>query len=434
MWHVLRHMSIIWFAARHAKSMAKESRQPATMAPSILIICTGLILTLNLRLSAKINPFTVGAARQYGSFREFTREFLFDRIHGGWVGMLIGGLEGLPHEFKYKEQPRDTLPEFTFLPDGARSDDDNDFEWTHLWFMDNERVLNLPYPRLVEIWKANMNQGIWVANRRARELMDQGVIPPETGSTAINQYAGYDLSGQFCVEAYGMIAPGMPQSAADIGLHYARIAVSREPLQATQYWTSLISLMAIHEGPLVTALDAALAAIDPTSAMAEVVADTRRLHREHPHDWKAARQAIQEKWVERRKWNMNSTPSNGALVLLALLYGEGNFYKTLQYAMALGYDADCNAATAGAVMGTRLGFRRIAALPQFKMPDRYVNKTRPSLPAECRVSEQAEVLMRVCEQVILAGGGERIEIDGQPGYRMRLQQPRLIEPLQKIAR
>ena len=85
---------------------------------------------------------------------------LRDHIYGGWVGMLIGGLEGLPHEFKYNEQPRDSLPEFTFLPEGARSDDDNDFEWTHLWFMDRESVLKLPYPCLVEIWKANMNQGI----------------------------------------------------------------------------------------------------------------------------------------------------------------------------------------------------------------------------------------------------------------------------------
>ncbi len=59
---------------------------------------------------------------------DITREVLLDRIYGGWVGMLIGGLEGLPHEWKYKEQPRDTLPEFTFLEKGARSDDDNDFE------------------------------------------------------------------------------------------------------------------------------------------------------------------------------------------------------------------------------------------------------------------------------------------------------------------
>jgi hypothetical protein len=64
------------------------------------------------------------------------------------------------------------------------------------------------------------------------------------------------------------------------------------------------------------------------------------------------------------------------------------------------------------------------------MPDRYVNKTRPSLPAECKVSEQAETLMRVCERVILAHGGERIEVDGQPGYRVRLQPPRLISSLE----
>ena len=68
--------------------------------------------------------------------KEVTREVLLDRIYGGWAGMLIGGIEGLAHEFKYKEQPRATLPDFTFLKNGARTDDDNDFEWTHLWFMD----------------------------------------------------------------------------------------------------------------------------------------------------------------------------------------------------------------------------------------------------------------------------------------------------------
>ena len=58
-----------------------------------------------------------------------------------------------------------------------------------------------------------------------------------------------------------------------------------------------------------------------------------------------------------------------------------------------------------------------------------LNKTRPSLPAECKVSEQAETLMRVCDRVILACGGERIEVDGQPGYRVRLQPPRLVTGL-----
>ena len=361
--------------------------------------------------------------------KEITREQLRDHLYGGWVGMLIGGLEGLPHEFKYSNAPRATLPEFEFLPGGARSDDDNDFEWTHLWFMDREGILKLPYPRLVAIWKTNMNQGTWVANRRARELMDQGVVPPETGSTAHNPHAGYNLSGQFCVEAYGLIAPGMPPVAADLGLHYARIAVSEEPLQATQFWTSLISLLAVHEGALDGAVARALEAVDPRSALAEGVRDARRLHQQHPSDWRAARQALHEKWVVRRLWNGNSTPVNGSLVVLALLYGQDDFYRTLQYAMAFGHDADCNAATAGAALGCRLGFQHIAALPQYRMPDRYVNKTRPSLPAECKVSDQVETLLRVCERVILSQGGERIELNGQAGFRVRLQGPRVLMKL-----
>jgi len=246
---------------------------------------------------------------------------------------------------------------------------------------------------------------------------------------ARNPAAWYNLSGQFCVESYGLIAPGMPQAAAEIGLHYAHIAVSEEPLQAAQYWTSLISLRAFHEGALEDAMQLALAAVDPKSCMAEVVADTRKAFHAHPGDWKAARQELDQKWRLDRGWNDNSTPVNGSFVCLALLYGGDDFYRTMQYAMALGHDADCNAATAGTVVGVRTGFKRIAALPQFKMPDHYVNKTRPQLPAECKVSEQAETLLRVAERVIMANGGERITIDGKPGFRITLQSPRVREPL-----
>jgi ADP-ribosylglycohydrolase len=119
------------------------------------------------------------------------------------------------------------------------------------------------------------------------------------------------------------------------------------------------------------------------------------------------------------------------MVILALLYGNGDFYKTLQYAMALGLDADCNAATAGAVVGVKIGFSKIASLPGFNMPDTFKKKTRPQLPSEMKISEQAELLMRVCEKVILENGGEKNIIKGKPGYRIKLQKPEEIEILTK---
>jgi hypothetical protein len=37
--------------------------------------------------------------------------------------------------------------------------------------------------------------------------------------------------------------------------------------------------------------------------------------------------------------------------------------------------------------------------------------------------------MRVCEKVILENGGKKITIKGQPGYRIKLQKPEVIEAL-----
>ncbi|MGQ9770808.1 MAG: ADP-ribosylglycohydrolase family protein [Thermogutta sp.] len=359
---------------------------------------------------------------------------LLDRIYGGWVGMLIGGLEGLPHEFKYRDEPSSSLPEFTFLANGARSDDDNDIELLHLWFMHEKQVLKIPYDEIVAIWRANMNKGIWRANKRARELMDEGLAPPLTGSVQYNEHAWYNLAGQFAVESYGLIAPGMPQTAANIGLYYARISVSEEPLQAVQFWTSAVSGSFLSSRSVVELLEESLKAVDPKSEMAQAVRDAIAAYRKDPSDWKKARAAIHQEWYLQRRWNENSVPLNGAAVCLALLYGDDDFYQTLRYAMAMGYDADCNAATAGTIVGVRWGFRRIANHPQFRMPDHYENRTRPQLPQEMRVSDQARILLELAQRVILAHGGSILREKGQVFYRIPLQEARLIEPLPENAK
>lgn len=96
--------------------------------------------------------------------------------------------------------------------------------------------------------------------------------------------------------------------------------------------------------------------------------------------------------------------------------------------MALG-DDDCNAATAGAVVGAWISFQRIAAVPQFRISDRYINQARPQLLSESKVSEPVENPLRVADRVLFANGGERINVAGQPGYRIRLQSPKVLEPL-----
>lgn len=112
---------------------------------------------------------------------------------------------------------------------------------------------------------------------------------------------------------YGRSAPAGPcRSSGPSGATPGPVAVSGEPLQTTQFWTTLVSLMPFHDGPVDAAIDAAYAAVDPASAMAEVVVDARHLHHAYRDDWNAARHAIHEKWVVEKQWNQNSTPANAS--------------------------------------------------------------------------------------------------------------------------
>ena len=47
--------------------------------------------------------------------------------------------------------------------------------------------------------------------------------------------------------------------------------------------------------------------------------------------------------------------NNTAIMVLAMLYGQGDFEKTICTAVQCGFDTDCNAANAGAVLGVMTG-------------------------------------------------------------------------------
>ena len=87
-------------------------------------------------------------------------------------------------------------------------------------------------PRLVEIWKANMNSGIWVANKKARELMNEGVMPPETGSVALLS-APTETRLSTLMAPVNVIVGSEQQLAADMESVFERFADKLRPGTAT---------------------------------------------------------------------------------------------------------------------------------------------------------------------------------------------------------
>jgi hypothetical protein len=357
-------------------------------------------------------------------------EVLRDKIRGGLLGQMLGNLNGLPHEMKYIAEPGNVTEYKPALPQGAWTDDDTDFEWVYLKVMEDENCLLLPPERISRLWKERINKRIWCSNQYARQLMDLGIDPPLTGNAVLNPWADFNISGQFLCETFGLIAPALPQRAAQIGLNYTRVAIDGEPAQTTQLFTSMIAL-AFVESDIDALLNHGLDAVDPQSAIARIVKDVRDWHAKYPEDWQTTRRLLKEKHSRHdgQMRDRNGYELNTGSIIAALLYGGGDFVKTLTMAFSFGWDADCNAATAGTIIGVTKGYRWMLA-QGWPIVDRYKNTTRENMPTDETITSFADRLVDLAERVIAEQGGQRLLANGRIVYQIDAQPPACLQRIE----
>jgi ADP-ribosylglycohydrolase len=390
------------------------------------LLCSFLIGNLAVAGTELIGKEIPAGTRK---FAEISAGQLEDKIRGGLLAQLLGNLNGLPHENKYYNEPGDVKQYIPALADGAWTDDDTDIEWVYISAMQRDRTSLLGPEQITALWKEHINDHIWCANLYARRLMDIGIETPLTGKLALNPWSGFNISGQFICESFGLVAPGMPQTAARIGLNYTHVTIDGEPAQTTQLFTAMIAA-AFFTDDIDTILDAGLASVDPDSRILAIVKDVRRWHRQHPDDWRTTRRLIRDKYTlyESRTRNQNGYELCTAATVAALLYGDGDLVNTLIHAFNLGWDADNNAATAATIVGVIKGSSWIRQ-QGWEIKDRYRNTTRPSMPEDETITGFGDRIVEVARRVIIENGGSKIRRDGKDFYRISVQKPANVEAL-----
>ncbi len=356
-------------------------------------------------------------------------ETLRDKIRGGLLGQILGNLNGLPHEMKYIHEPGNVENYTPALPEGARTDDDTDFEWVYIVEMQRENQVMLSSNRIADLWRERINRGIWCSNRFARHLMDLGIEPPLTGCLVLNPWAEFNISGQFLCETFGLIAPGMPQTASRIGLNYTRVAIDYEPAQTTQLFCTMIAT-AFFTSNIDEILDSGIAALDSDCKVRQVVNDVRKWHGETPNDWRTTRRLLRDKYTQAggEMRDRNGYELITGSTIAALLYGQGDLTETLRTAFNFGWDADNSAATAGTIAGVIEGYRALLSRG-WRIVDRYENTTREDMPEDETITSFADRLIELAEKVIREHGGERVIEHGRPVYRICLEKPANVQPL-----
>jgi ADP-ribosylglycohydrolase len=297
---------------------------------------------------------------------------LENKIRGGWAGQTIGVTFGGPYEFRFQGtfigdyQPLlwyDGYLKETMLHNPGLYDD----LYMDLTFVDVIETYgpDAPVDSFANAF-AHAGYSLWHANQAARYNVLAGLHSPQTGYWKNNPHADcidYQIESDFA----GLMSPGMPNTASSISDKIGHIMNYGDGWYGGVFVGAMYAI-AFTTDDIHQIIDGALKTIPARSEFHQCIADVIGWQKKYPGDWKQTWLEIQKKWA-----NDIGCPDgvfapfdidakvNAAYVVTGLLYGGGDFTRTLEITTRCGQDADCNPSTAGGILGTVLGYDHIPA-------------------------------------------------------------------------
>lgn len=321
-------------------------------------------------LLAMIAAIAVGTTAQKAI--TITKQQLHDKIKGGWAGQTIGVTFGGPYEFQFNGtfiqdyQPLlwyDGYLKNQMLYNPGLYDD----LYMDLTFVDvfEKHGFDAPVDSFANAF-ANAGYRLWHANQAARYNILNGIKAPESGHWRNNPHAD-DIDYQIESDYAGLMSPAMPNTASAISDKIGHIMNYGDGWYGGVYIGAMYSL-AFTSNDLNYIVSEALKTIPKESTFYQCIQDVITWHKKYPNDWHATWYELQKKWSSEvacgegvfKTFNIDAK-LNAAYVVLGLLYGKGDFTKTLEVATRAGQDADCNPSSAGGILGTVIGYDKIPA-------------------------------------------------------------------------
>lgn len=127
-------------------------------------------------------------------------------------------------------------------------------------------------------------------------------------------------------------------------------------------WVAAMLAAAAVVDDIETIIDAGLAQIPARCRLTEAIHDVRTWHDEGIA-YDVALERIHQRWDEKVKHHWCHTISNAQIVVIGLLWGNGELGPTICRAVQPCFDTDCNGATTGSIIGMIAGAAKLPAEP-----------------------------------------------------------------------
>ena len=310
------------------------------------------------------------------------RKTLANRVSGAWHGRIAGCLLGKPVEGMRRDElhrflresgnfpmhryilsadvPEDAVDRYRFPLAGrcyadtvpcAPVDDDTNYTVLAQRLISRYTAAFTPADVAAAWLSWQPKDAYCTAERVAYCNFVNGYMPPDSAvyKNHYREWIGAQIRGDY----FGYIHPCDPAAAAEMAWRDASISHIKNGIYG-EMWVAAMLACAAGTTVIQDVIRGGLAQIPQQSRLHEEIAGMVADYEAGVGAEKAIRR-ITERYDDRQGHDWCHTISNARIVTAALLYGGGDYAKSVCLAVQTGFDTDCNGATVGSVIGMMHG-------------------------------------------------------------------------------